>query len=59
MSVGDLVRIHLRDFPAHGKLGLIVAKSESWPYLRSVLLEGNGEIVELPTRTLSAINETG
>jgi hypothetical protein len=58
MSVGDLVRIHLKDFPAHGKVGLIVAKRESWPYLRSVLLEGNGEIVELHPRTLRDINES-
>jgi hypothetical protein len=56
LNPGDLVRIHLKDFPAHGKVGLIVYTGEPRPYLHSVLLEGR--IVELPTRTLRDINES-
>ena len=53
MNEGDLVRIRLKDFPAHGKLGLIVGKRCAHtvimiaPYLYEVLLCGSAEIVEL------------
>ena len=60
MNEGDLVRVHLKDFPAHGKLGLIVGKrsvhtSTSVPYLYEVLLCGSTEIVDLRDYALEPV----
>ena len=60
LQPGDLVRIHLRDFPAHGKLGLIVGKekfyiNKSQPYRYTVLLGGSAEIVELHENALEPV----
>jgi hypothetical protein len=62
MSVGDLVRINLKDFPAHGKVGLIVGKekfyiNKSQPYRYTVLLGGSAEIVELHENALEEIDQ--
>ena len=61
MNEGDLVRVHLKDFPAHGKLGLIVGKEKfyttctSAPYLYTMLLCGSTEIVELREHELEPV----
>lgn len=60
MKEGDLVRIHLKDFPAHGKLGLIVGKrsvytNTSVPYSYEVLLCGSTEIVDLRDHALEEV----
>ena len=62
MSVGDLVRINLKDFPAHGMVGLIVGKekfyiNKSQPYRYTVLLGGSAEIVELHENALEEIDQ--
>jgi hypothetical protein len=62
LNPGDLARIHLRDFPAHGKLGLIVGKekfyiNKSQPYRYTVLLGGSAEIVELHENALEEIDQ--
>lgn len=60
MNEGDLVRIHLKDFPAHGKLGLIVGKekfyiNKSQPYRYTVLLSEYQEILELHENALEPV----
>ncbi len=60
MKPGDLVRIHLKDFPAHGKLGLIVGRerfytNKSQPYRYTVLLSENQEILELHENALERL----
>lgn len=60
MNEGDLVRIHLKDFPAHGKLGLIVGKekfyiNKSQPYRYTVLLSEYQEILELHENALEKL----
>ena len=60
MNEGDLVRVHLKDFPAHGKLGLIVGKekfyiNKSQPYRYTVLLSEYQEILELHENSLEPV----
>jgi hypothetical protein len=60
MNEGDLVRIHLKDFPVHGKLGLIVGKekfyiNKSQPYRYTVLLSEYQEILELHENALEPV----
>ena len=60
LNPGDLVRIHLRDFPVHGKLGLIVGKekfyiNKSQPYRYTVLLSEYQEILELHENALEPV----
>lgn len=60
MNEGDLVRIHLKDFPAHGKLGLIVGRekfyiNKSQPYRYTVLLSEYQEILELHENALEPV----
>ena len=60
MNEGDLVCIHLKDFPAHGKLGLIVGKekfyiNKSQPYRYTVLLSEYQEILELHENALEPV----
>ena len=62
LNPGDLVRIHLKDFPAHGKLGLIVGKekfyiNKSQPYRYTVLLSEYQEILELHENALEEIDQ--
>jgi len=60
MNEGDLVRIHLKDFPVRGKLGLIVGKekfyiNKSQPYRYTVLLSEYQEILELHENALEPV----